>query len=151
MKWLIGGIVAALALFALVVVVSGISWKNTAVAVSNAATAQVQQNQNLNDLLWKQVSAVAQVPTQHKKDFVEAMQAEMAGRYGADGSKAVVSFVREKSAALSGALTEVKQSYEFTLEALAAMLDAREHATAQHSQRARNPDLASGTEHLTIV
>lgn len=45
--------------------------------------------------------------------------------------------VREKSAALSGALTEVKQSYDFTLEALAAMLDAREHTTGQHSQRAR--------------
>ena len=45
--------------------------------------------------------------------------------------------VREKSAALSGALSEVKQSYEFTLEALAAMLDAREHTTGQHSQRAR--------------
>ena len=54
--------------------------------------------------------------------------------------------VREKSAALSGALTEVKQSYEFTLEALAAMLDAREHATAQHSQRARKITLLLARE-----
>ena len=45
--------------------------------------------------------------------------------------------VREKSAALSGALAKVKQSYDFTLEALAAMLDARERITGQHSQRAR--------------
>ena len=45
--------------------------------------------------------------------------------------------VREKSAALSEALMQVKQSYEFTLEALAAMLDARERTTGQHSQRAR--------------
>ncbi len=54
--------------------------------------------------------------------------------------------VREKSAALSGALAEVKQSYEFTLEALAAMLDAREHATAQHSQRARKITLLLARE-----
>jgi putative nucleotidyltransferase with HDIG domain len=54
--------------------------------------------------------------------------------------------VREKSAALSGALVEVKQSYEFTLEALAAMLDAREHATAQHSQRARKITLLLARE-----
>jgi diguanylate cyclase (GGDEF)-like protein/putative nucleotidyltransferase with HDIG domain len=54
--------------------------------------------------------------------------------------------VREKSAALSDALAEVKQSYEFTLEALAAMLDAREHATAQHSQRARKITLLLARE-----
>ena len=43
--------------------------------------------------------------------------------------------VRKKSAALSRALHEIQQSYDFTLEALAALLDAREHATAQHSVR----------------
>jgi diguanylate cyclase (GGDEF)-like protein/PAS domain S-box-containing protein/putative nucleotidyltransferase with HDIG domain len=43
--------------------------------------------------------------------------------------------VRQKSAALSRALNEIRQSYDFTLEALAALLDAREHATAQHSAR----------------
>jgi diguanylate cyclase (GGDEF)-like protein/PAS domain S-box-containing protein/putative nucleotidyltransferase with HDIG domain len=43
--------------------------------------------------------------------------------------------VRQKSAALSRALNEIRQSYDFTLEALAALLDVREHATAQHSNR----------------
>ena len=43
--------------------------------------------------------------------------------------------VRQKSAALSRALDEIRQSYDFTLDALAALLDAREHATAQHSAR----------------
>ena len=54
--------------------------------------------------------------------------------------------VREKSAALSEALARVKQSYEFTLEALVAMLDAREHTTGQHSQRARKLALILGRE-----
>ena len=46
--------------------------------------------------------------------------------------------VREKSSALSQALQQVKQSYEFTLEALVAMLDAREQGTGRHSLRVRD-------------
>jgi len=54
--------------------------------------------------------------------------------------------VREKSTALSEALTQVKQSYDFTLEALAATLDAREHTTGQHSQRTRKITLLLARE-----
>lgn len=43
--------------------------------------------------------------------------------------------VRERSLALSKAVEEMRRSYEFTLEALASMLDAREHNTAKHSVR----------------
>jgi diguanylate cyclase (GGDEF)-like protein/putative nucleotidyltransferase with HDIG domain len=49
--------------------------------------------------------------------------------------------VSEKSRALTDALEELKKSYKFTLEAMVAMLDARERATGQHSVRVR--DLAS--------
>ncbi|MCX6998412.1 MAG: diguanylate cyclase [Kiritimatiellaeota bacterium] len=54
--------------------------------------------------------------------------------------------VREKSAALAEAFERIKQSYEFTLEALVAMLDARERTTGQHSQRARKLALILGRE-----
>ncbi len=43
--------------------------------------------------------------------------------------------VRARSADLSRALHQVRDSYSFTLEALSALLDAREHATGQHSVR----------------
>ena len=43
--------------------------------------------------------------------------------------------VRQRSAALSEALQHVRKSYNFTLEALAALADAHEHQTAQHSMR----------------
>lgn len=46
--------------------------------------------------------------------------------------------VREKSAALREALQQVKASYDFTLEAMAALLDARERSTAHHSTRVRD-------------
>jgi diguanylate cyclase (GGDEF)-like protein len=49
--------------------------------------------------------------------------------------------VRQKSSALVEALDQIKHSYDFTLQALAGLLDAREHATGQHSTRVR--DLAT--------
>ena len=50
--------------------------------------------------------------------------------------------VREKSRELAATLQEIKDSYRFTLEALAAMLDAREHETGKHSSRTRELGLA---------
>ncbi|NQT94175.1 MAG: diguanylate cyclase [Lentisphaerae bacterium] len=49
--------------------------------------------------------------------------------------------VRQRSTQLAASLEEVKRSYEFTLEALVNMLDAREHQTGSHSKRVR--DLAT--------
>ncbi len=43
--------------------------------------------------------------------------------------------VRQRSAALTEALQHVRKSYNFTLEALAALADAHEHQTAEHSLR----------------
>jgi len=45
--------------------------------------------------------------------------------------------VRDRSAQLANSFEEIKKSYEFTLEALVAMLDAREHQTGRHSLRVR--------------
>lgn len=49
--------------------------------------------------------------------------------------------VRQKSADLVKVLEDLKHSHEFTLQAMARMLDEREHATGQHSNRVR--DLSS--------
>ncbi len=46
--------------------------------------------------------------------------------------------VREKSTALREALIQVKTSYDFTLEAMASLLDVREKSTARHSSRVRD-------------
>ncbi len=45
--------------------------------------------------------------------------------------------VQEKSAELVRACREIRESYNFSLEALVAMLDAREQTTARHSVRVR--------------
>ncbi len=46
--------------------------------------------------------------------------------------------VREKSAALREALDRVRSAYDFTLEAMASLLDAREKSTSCHSIRVRD-------------
>ena len=45
--------------------------------------------------------------------------------------------VEKKSAALVRAYTEVRRAYDFSLESLVAMLDAREKSTGRHSVRVR--------------
>jgi diguanylate cyclase (GGDEF)-like protein len=52
--------------------------------------------------------------------------------------------VRQKSVALVEALEQVKHSYDFTLQVLTGLLDAREHATGQHSTRVRELALVMG-------
>jgi len=54
--------------------------------------------------------------------------------------------VEKRSAQLANSLEEVRNSYQFTLEALVAMLDAREHQTGRHSTRVRDLALALATE-----
>lgn len=46
--------------------------------------------------------------------------------------------VRRKSLELTNALQRTRDSFEFTLRAMASMLDAREHATGTHSQRVQD-------------
>jgi putative nucleotidyltransferase with HDIG domain len=52
--------------------------------------------------------------------------------------------VRQKSAELSDAMERIKQSNEFTLQALAGLLDAREQATGKHCLRVRDLTIAVG-------
>lgn len=54
--------------------------------------------------------------------------------------------VREKSAALRMALDQVRTSYDFTLEAMAGLLDAREKSTAHHSTRVRDLSMVLARE-----
>jgi len=54
--------------------------------------------------------------------------------------------VRQKSHDLQQSFEAIKQSYKFTLEALAALLDARECESARHSMRVRDLCMILGTE-----
>ncbi len=54
--------------------------------------------------------------------------------------------VREKNAALSRALDQASESYQFTLEAMADVLDAREKMTGEHSRRVARTSMVLARE-----
>ncbi len=54
--------------------------------------------------------------------------------------------VRERSAKLAASLQDIQASYEFTLDALVRMLDAREEQTGKHSKRVRELAVALAQE-----
>ena len=56
----------------------------------------------------------------------------------ADYQSNLENMVRERSEKLAATLEEVRRSYQFTLEAMVAMLDAREKQTGRHSVRTRD-------------
>jgi diguanylate cyclase (GGDEF)-like protein len=49
--------------------------------------------------------------------------------------------VRTRNASLTDALSQLRQSYRGTIEALAAMIDMREHSTSRHSRKVRDATL----------
>jgi response regulator RpfG family c-di-GMP phosphodiesterase len=63
--------------------------------------------------------------------------------------------VRERTFELNEALHDVEESYQITLEALVAALDAREHETQAHSQRVREYTLTLaenlGSKHDELI
>ncbi len=50
----------------------------------------------------------------------------------------LINIVNDKSAEVMSALDKIKATYQYTFETMVAMLDAREHETAQHSTRVRD-------------
>ena len=56
------------------------------------------------------------------------------------------SLVEYRGEQLKQAFSAIRQSYEYTLEALASLLDAREKNTGQHSLRVRDISLCAGGE-----
>ena len=72
---------------------------------------------------------------------LERHRLTLENRYYQEGLEQMV---QKRTLELNGALREVEESYRFTLEALAAALDAREHETQAHSQRVREYALLLG-------
>lgn len=86
--------------------------------------------------VFKQVSATVGRAMEYRKTLVENRQYQ---RHLSD-------MVRQKSASAQEALHELQRSYEFTLEALVGLLDAREKDTGDHSKRVRALAVRLGRE-----
>lgn len=62
--------------------------------------AKYTDNQNVYDNGWKKVMEVAQVPALQTDALKSLYDATMKGRYGANGSKAMLQFIKEQNPAL---------------------------------------------------
>lgn len=73
------------------------NWFDGAVAAENGVKAQWKSNQNTYDAFWKKVQEVAQVPSQYKDDFKELLVAETQAKYGSEGSKATLQWLKDRN------------------------------------------------------
>lgn len=73
----------------------GISANNYGVRAENGIVATYSNNQNILSNYSKKVLEAVQVPAMYTEDFTKIVTASMQGRYGADGSKASMQWLKE--------------------------------------------------------
>ena len=109
-------------------------WPDTAVimltAVSEAKTAIDCLRMGADDYLTKPVN-LAELGISARRNIDKVRLVKQNRKY----QQNLEQMVEERTAKLHQALFEIRDTYQSTLEALAASLDAREHETGCHSQR----------------
>src|SRR3989338_6872771 len=86
---------------AVLLVFGYIGFTNTANQAENGIRAQYADNQNVYDNGWKEVKEKAQVPGVYEKHLKELYDDAMHGRYGENGSQAVLQFIKEQNPTLA--------------------------------------------------
>jgi hypothetical protein len=78
-----------------VLATSYISANNYGARIEAQLNAELFNNQNILAQGQQKVLEAAQVPTMYKNDFSEIIKADVQGRYGAEGSKATMQWLKE--------------------------------------------------------
>jgi hypothetical protein len=80
---------------------SAISFHNTCVDFEASIRAQYKEDQNNYDSFWKKITEMASISSNYAKDLATVFEKAERARNGQDGSKAVVSFIKEQNPNLS--------------------------------------------------
>lgn len=94
---IVGTIAGVFLLFGLTLVFGYIGFSNTANGFEVDIKAKYTDNKNVYDNGWKKVQEVAQVPALQTQALLDLYQGTMQGRYGADGSRALLQFITEQN------------------------------------------------------
>src|SRR5271166_6007369 len=90
-----------------------IGWSNDANGFEADIPAQYTQMKNSYDNGWKKVVEIAQIPTMQQNAYKDVYDGVMKGRYGANGSQAMLQFIKEQNPTLDPALyTKIQQTIE---------------------------------------
>lgn len=101
----IGGmaLVSVILIMSIFMALGYIGFGNDANRFENQIKAKYTDNQNVYDNGWKKVKEMAQVPDMQVAGLKTLYEGTMRGRYGADGSKAMLQFIKEQNPTLDQA------------------------------------------------
>lgn len=116
--------------FAMTVVMTGFATKENAIACLRQGAFEFIEK----PIIKEELLAVVEKALDHRSLLVENERYRLR----------LEDMVQQKSAALLETMEELKLSLDFSLQALAGLLDVREHSTGQHSNRVRAVSLALG-------
>ncbi len=116
--------------FAMTVVMTGFATKENAVACLRQGAFEFIEK----PIVKEELLAVVEKALDHRGLLVENERYRLR----------LEDMVQQKSAALLETMEELKLSLDFSLQALAGLLDVREHSTGQHSNRVRAVSLTLG-------
>lgn len=100
-------------LFGFIVMGIFFTTNNTCIKYETGIKAQFEQNKNNYDNYWKKLVEMAQIPEMFRDDLKDVYDGAMRGRYGADGSKAVLQMITEQNPNLDASLyKQIQQNIE---------------------------------------
>ncbi|MEI6515136.1 MAG: diguanylate cyclase [bacterium] len=114
--------------FAMTVVMTGFATKENAIACLRQGAFEFIEK----PIIKEELLAAVEKALDHRSLLVENERYRLR----------LEDMVQQKSAALLETMEELKLSLDFSLQALAGLLDVREHSTGQHSNRVRAVSLA---------
>lgn len=88
----------------LAIIGSVIGFNNTSIEMENGIKAQYSQNKNNYDNYFKKLKEAAQVPDMYTADMKKMWDGVMSKRYGANGSKALFSWIQEHNPTIDSSL-----------------------------------------------
>lgn len=101
MKWALVIILSVMTLFGITIFSSYVKYHDAGVALETGIKAQWEENENILAQYSLKIKEMAQIPDMYTNDLKEVYREALGGRYGEDGSKAVMQWIQEQNPQLS--------------------------------------------------